>query len=198
MRTPDPAEPVPDTVLLARYARGEAGAAQVLAARLVPRVLAFATRMLGDATEAEDVAQDAMLRLWQAAPGWHTDGAAPATWLYRVTANLCIDRLRKRRRGPTAPLDSVPEPHDGQIGAAARMIAAQRVAALQEALQTLPERQRQAVILRHIEGLSNPEIAQIMALGIEAVESLTARGKRALKAALAARRDELGFDDDRP
>jgi RNA polymerase sigma-70 factor (ECF subfamily) len=56
------------------------------------------------------------------------------------------------------------------------------MAALDAALATLPERQRQAVVLRHIEGLSNPEIAEVLEIGVEAVESLTARGKRALKA----------------
>jgi RNA polymerase sigma-70 factor (ECF subfamily) len=71
-----------------------------------------------------------------------------------------------------------------------------RVDALQEALNALPERQRQAVVLRHIEGLANPEIAAIMDVNIEAVESLTARGKRALKAALEGRKDELGYEDD--
>jgi RNA polymerase sigma factor (sigma-70 family) len=68
-----------------------------------------------------------------------------------------------------------------------------RADALQEALDTLPDRQRQAVVLRHIEGLTNPEIARVMDIGVEAVESLTARGKRALKAALIGRKDELGY-----
>ena len=67
--------------------------------------------------------------------------------------------------------------------------------ALQAGLNTLPERQKQAVILRHIEGLSNPEIAEIMEVGVEAVESLTARGKRALANALAGRKEELGYSD---
>ena len=69
------------------------------------------------------------------------------------------------------------------------------MAALQRALNALPERQRQAVVLRHIEGFANPEIAVVMDIGIEAVESLTARGKRALAAILAGRREELGYDD---
>ena len=66
---------------------------------------------------------------------------------------------------------------------------------MEQAIATLPERQRQAVVLRHIEGLSNPEIGEIMDIGVEAVESLTARGKRALAAALAGRRAELGYGD---
>jgi RNA polymerase sigma-70 factor (ECF subfamily) len=70
------------------------------------------------------------------------------------------------------------------------------MAAFQAALMQLPERQRQAVVLRHIEGLSNPEIAAVLDVGVEAVESLTARGKRALAAILAGRKDELGYDDE--
>lgn len=65
-------------------------------------------------------------------------------------------------------------------GALTGLIEADRMAALQTALNNLPDRQRQAVVLRHIEGLTNPEIGQIMEIGVEAVESLTARGKRAL------------------
>jgi RNA polymerase sigma factor (sigma-70 family) len=70
------------------------------------------------------------------------------------------------------------------------------LAALQAALALLPERQRQAVVLRHIEGLGNPQIAEVLDLGVEAVESLTARGKRALSALLAGRRAELGYDGE--
>jgi RNA polymerase sigma-70 factor (ECF subfamily) len=73
------------------------------------------------------------------------------------------------------------------------MVQAARAAALDAALAALPDRQREAVVLRHSEGLSNPEIAGIMGIGVEAVESLTARGKRALAAALAPRRDALGY-----
>jgi RNA polymerase sigma-70 factor, ECF subfamily len=185
---------LPDEALLARYGAGEAAAARLLAARLVPRVLALATRLLGgDRAEAEDVAQEAMLRLWRMAPAWEEGRAQVSTWLYRVTVNLCTDRRRKRK---TEALDSVPEPSDEARPVADRMAEAQRLAALDAALDRLPERQRQAVVLRHVEGLSNPEIAAIMAIGVEAVESLTARGKRALAAALAGRRDELGYDDD--
>ena len=88
------------------------------------------------------------------------------------------------------------EPEDGAASVEAQLQERARVDALQEALNALPERQRQAVVLRHIEGLANPEIAAIMDVNIEAVESLTARGKRALKAALEGRKDELGYEDD--
>lgn len=186
---------VADEDLLAEYAAGDANAARALTQRLAPRVFSHAMRMLGgDRAEAEDVAQEALLRLWRAAPAWRTGEAKVSTWLYRVTANLCIDRIRRRRTGPD--LDAVPEPVDEAPSAAAGMQQQARAEALQGALDSLPDRQRQAVILRHIEGLSNPEIAEIMDIGPRAVESLVARGKRALEAALIGRRAELGYEDD--
>lgn len=184
-----------DEVLLARYAAGDPAAARVLTLRLVPRALGYAARLLGDGAEAEDVAQEAMLRLWRAAPGWRAGDAQVSTWLYRVVTNLCTDRMRARKRRPAAALEDAPEVPDGAQGAEAGMIEADRMAALQAALDALPERQRQAVVLRHIEGLGNPEIAAVMDIGVEAVESLTARGKRALAALLAGRREDLGYED---
>jgi len=186
-----------DEVLLARYGAGDPAAARTLAARLVPRVLALATRLLGgDRAEAEDVAQEAMLRLWRAAPGWRAGEGRVSTWLYRVTVNLCTDRRRRAARREVYPgPEALPEAEDTAPRAAERLAQAQRLTALDAALADLPERQRQAVVLRHIEGLSNPEIAEILDVGVEAVESLTARGKRALTASLAGRREELGYHD---
>lgn len=184
-----------DDALLAQFAQGDTWAARDLTRRLAPRTHSVACRMLGDRAEAEDVAQEAMLRLWRMAPDWQPGTARVGTWLYRVTLNLCLDRKR-RGRGRAVGLDSVPEPSDPAPGVAERMQDRARADALQGALMQLPDRQRQAVVLRHIENLSNPEIAGIMEIGVEAVESLTARGKRALVAALAGRRGELGYDDD--
>jgi RNA polymerase sigma-70 factor (ECF subfamily) len=183
-----------DAALLARYAAGDLAAARVLTERHLGRVLGFARRMLGDAAEAEDVAQEAMLRLWQIAPDWRPGEARVSTWLYRVTANLCTDRLR-RRRG--VALEAAAEPADPAPGALAALMAADRAAALEAALAELPPRQREAVVLRHLDGMANPEIAQVMDIGVEAVESLIARGRRALAVRLAPRRAELGYDDDR-
>ncbi|WP_132246983.1 RNA polymerase sigma factor [Primorskyibacter sedentarius] len=184
---------VPDDALLVLYANGDVAAARALTARLTPKVLGHAYRLLGDRAEAEDVAQEAMLRLWRVAADWRQGEAKVSTWLYRVVANLCTDRLRKRR---SVDIDSIPEPEDPAIGAEQGLQEVARAEALQGALQTLPERQRQAVVLRHIEGLGNPEIAEIMDISPRAVESLTARGKRALAEALAGRRGELGYYDD--
>ncbi|MDO6726355.1 MAG: RNA polymerase sigma factor [Cognatishimia sp.] len=182
-----------DDALLVLYANGDPLAARALTLRLTPKVFGHAFRLLGDRAEAEDVVQDALVRLWKLAPDWRQGEAKVTTWLYRVVANLCTDRLRKTRG---VALDSVPEPEDDTASAADAMQQRSRVDALQEALNTLPDRQKQAVILRHIEGLNNPEIAEIMEIGVEAVESLTARGKRALAKALAGRKDELGYSDD--
>jgi len=180
-----------DDALLEQYAQGDPAAAQMLVDRLSPRVYRLARRLLQDQAEAEDVTQEAMLRLWKIAPQWQSGGAKPSTWLHRVTANLATDRLR-RRRG--VALDSIDEPDDPSPGVVEGMMASDRKRALDEALALLPERQRVAVVLRHLEGLNNPEIAAAMGIGVEAVESLTARGKRKLAALLSGRREELGFE----
>ncbi len=183
---PEPTE----AELLARFAAGEQAAARALTARLVPRIHALARRMLDDPAEAEDVTQEAMLRLWRIAPDWREEGAAVGTWLYRVAGNLCIDRLRRRRERPMA---EPPDRPDTSAGVVVRMERADRVRALDAAISTLPERQRLAVVLRHIEERSNPEIAAILETSVEAVESLLARARRSLAAELAPRRAELGL-----
>nr|WP_108387551.1 RNA polymerase sigma factor [Yoonia sediminilitoris] len=185
---------IDDGALLVAFANGDKDAARDLANRVLPRVLGQATRMLSDRTEAEDVAQDAMMRLWKVASEWRQGEAKVSTWLYRVVANLCIDRLRKRR--DRVALDQVAEPADGAPSAGAQMQTDARMRALSDALAQLPDRQAQAVALRHLEGLSNPQIAQIMDISVRSVESLTARGKRALADILAGRKAELGYDDD--
>ncbi|EEW59277.1 MAG: RNA polymerase sigma factor [Tritonibacter mobilis] len=183
-----------DEALLVRFGNGDPSVAAELTRRLAPRVLSLATRVLGSRAEAEDVTQEAMIRLWKIAPEWRSGEARVTTWLYRVGMNLCIDHKRKARGGHV-DLDAISEPPDPAAGAAEALQEGARRDALQEALMTLPERQRQAVVLRHIEELKNPEIAGIMDISVEAVESLTARGKRTLAKALAGRREELGYQD---
>lgn len=184
----------PDEALLALYANGDRDAARLLMHRLTPAIYRQALRVLKDQAEAEDVAQEAMLRLWKIAPDWRQGEAKVTTWLYQITSNLCTDRLRKRR--PQTDLDAIGEPVDEAASAAEHIQGRSRAAALDAALDQLPERQKQAVVLRHLEEMSNPEIAGIMGVGVGAVENLLARGKRALSGILAKRKDELGYSDD--
>lgn len=183
---------VSDEALLILFANGDRGATRAVTERLTPLAYRLAWRLLGDQAEAEDVAQEAMVKLWKIAPDWRQGEAKPSTWLYTVTRNLCLDRLR-RASGAEAPLEVAGEVADTAPSALRVLTAAERAEALQAALGDLPLRQREAVVLRHLEGLSNPEIARIMDISVEAVESLTARGKRMLAKALAHRREELGF-----
>lgn len=185
-----------DDALLVAFANGDSRAGRDLVDRLAPRLFGYAARVLDDAAEAEDAVQETMLKLWQIAPDWRQGEAKVSTWCYRVLVNNCTDRLRRRRTRGQVDIDSVPEPEADLESAVEQMTEKDRAEALQAALNELPERQRQAVALRHLEGLSNPEIAEIMDIGIEAVESLTARGKRSLKISLAGRKDELGYANE--
>lgn len=191
----DTNDDISDDALMVLFANGDGQAASVLAYRHTGRVLALALRMLGDKAEAEDVAQEALMRLWKIAPDWRQGEAKVSTWLYRVASNLCTDRLRKHGgKRASENIDSLPEPKDGAPSVEADLIAQDRANALQAALQTLPLRQRKAVSLRFLQELANPEVAEIMEISVEAVESLLSRGKRGLAEALEAQKMELGLD----
>ncbi len=129
-----------DETLLVLYGNGDGAAARALVERLGPLAFRLAVRMLGDRAEAEDLAQEALLRLWKIAPDWRTGEAKVSTWLYRVVTNLATDRLR-RRRG--VGLDEAPELPDGAASALEGMIETDRAQALELALAQLPVRQRQ-------------------------------------------------------
>jgi RNA polymerase sigma-70 factor (ECF subfamily) len=189
---PDAGSGESDEALLVRYARGDQTAARALTLRHAPRALSLARRMLGDPAEAEDVAQEAMLRLWRIAPDWRAGEAKVSTWLYRVTVNLCTDRLR-RNRARMVPMEDAPEPEDEAPTAQDGLEAGERMRALTEAIAGLPERQREAVRLRHLDGLSNIEIAELLGTSVEAVESLLARARRTLAQVLESRRAGLGL-----
>lgn len=167
-------------------AAGDPAAARALVARKLPRLLSLAGRMLGDATAAEDVAQEAFLRIWKQAPRWRPGAARFDTWLHRVALNLCYDRLRRRREvsyaEPPEQTDDGPGPERGLEAAdTGRQVAA--------ALRKLPDRQREAIVLCHYQELGNIEAASLMGISVEALESLLGRGRRTLRAALADLRD---------
>ena len=172
----------PDGELVRRAGLGEAAAVQALVARKLGRVLSLAERMLGDRAEAEDVAQETFLRVWRIAPRWRPGAAKFDTWLHRVTLNLCFDRLRRRRERPAADPPDSPDPGPAPDRG---LIAADVGRRVRAALQALPPRQRQAIVLCHYQELGNIEAAGLMGVSVEALESLLSRARRALRAALA-------------
>ncbi len=172
----------PDEDLVRRVGQGDPAAIQAMVARKLPRMLALAQRMLNDPVEAEDVAQEAMLRAWKQAPRWTPGQARFDTWLHRVGLNLCYDRLRRRREVPT---ESPPDRPDEGPAPDRGLIAADTANRVDAALAVLPERQREAIVLCHYQELTNIEAAALMGVSVEALESLLSRGRRALRLSLA-------------
>lgn len=172
----------PDLTLVERIGRGDQAAARQLVLAKLPRVLALATRMLNDSASGEDVAQEAFVRVWKLAAAWQPGRARFDTWLHTVVLNLCRDRLRMRRHDTAAEM---PELSDPALGAEAALIEAERSQAVAAAICTLPERQREAILLVHYQDLSGAEAAAAVGVSVEALESLLARGRRTLRAQLS-------------
>ena len=170
-----------DEALMAKVAKGDQRAFRELARRHVPVMLGLARRMLGNAAEAEDVAQEAMLRVWTHAPRWQPL-ALFRTWLSRVVVNLCLDRKRK---AAWVELEAAGEIADSAPLAGEAAEAAERERLLAAAIAELPERQRAAIVLSYTEGMSNAQVAEILDTTVSAVETLLVRGKQNLRRALA-------------
>jgi RNA polymerase sigma-70 factor (ECF subfamily) len=169
-----------DEALMAQVGGGDARAYRVLADRYLPGIVRYATRMLCVQAEAEEIAQETFLRLWRDAGRYEARGFRASTWLYRIAHNLCVDRLRARKpEGSGEELVASERTSTPQ----ARQEIAEQVAA---ALAALPERQRAAIALVHYEEKSHEEAAQVLGCGVEAVESLLSRARKALRERLAA------------
>lgn len=181
LRLVPPSQP-PDADLLARSAKGEQAAFRQLLARYLPRLVATARRILGGDAEAEDVAQEAALRLWRNAARIEVGEAGVGGWLYRVTTNLALDKIRGRRTDGPDALEFMTVPADQQRKLVERDLGAR----VDKELQALPERQRLALVLCHYEGLSMSDAGEAMSISAEAIESLLARGRRTLRGALAS------------
>lgn len=168
-------------MLLTRVARQDAQAFRILVDRHLGSIVTLARRMLKDEAEADDIAQEALLRLWRAGETLELGPQGLRPWLRRVTSNLCLDRIRSAKR--TVVTDEVPEVAEAPTQATGLedQDLARRVG---EAMNALPERQRRALTLFHHEGLSQAEVGEVLGVSDEAVESLLARARRALRASL--------------
>ena len=178
----DGADSGDDAAVMARVAARDAVAFRLLVDAHATRLRSIAYRMTGDVAEAEDIAQEALLRLWEHAPRWRATGAAIGAWLTRVAMNLCFDRLRRRR---FVGDEAVPDRADDAQSADAAMDHERRRAATVACVGALPERQRAAVVLTYYEELSNQMAAEAMEMNVKAFESLLMRARHALRAALA-------------
>jgi len=169
-----------DEALMARVARGDERAFQLLSRRHLPAMLGLARRILRNSAEAEDVAQEAFLRVWTHAPRWQPV-AQFRTWLTRVVVNLCLDR---KRRAPWVELEAAGEIVDPTPGAGEKAEADERARMVAAAVDKLPPRQRSAIVLTYGEGMTNAQVAEILDTSVSAVETLLVRGKQNLRSAL--------------
>jgi RNA polymerase sigma-70 factor (ECF subfamily) len=174
-----------DHDLMARAAKGDERAFRVLAERHAGAALRLARRILGNAASAEDIVQEALLRVWVNAPRWRPE-AAFRTWLYRIVVNLC---LNAKRRVPDLPLDAAADIADPRAGADEQLRLHERDRQLADAIMSLPERQRAAVVLTYQEGLSNADVAQVLDISVSSVEALLVRARRALRVAFESNPD---------
>ena len=168
---------------LDRCVAGDERAIRWVLDRYRDRVVRLASHVLHNSREAEDVAQEALLRLWRSAGQIELGAAGLRPWLNRVTANLCLDRLRSRKIAPLTveELPEVATPAGQQQGLEEAALSRR----VDQALQALPERQRLALVLFHYQGLSQGEAAAALDVTQDALESLLARARRSLKATLA-------------
>jgi RNA polymerase sigma factor (sigma-70 family) len=168
-----------DDALMARVSARDTVALRLLADRHAGLPWRIAYRMLADASEAEDVAQEALLRLWQYADRWQAGGPGVAAWLTRVATNACLDRLRRRRFTSD---EAVPDRPDESPLADEAMEEVEVRQAVADCIGALPDRQRAAIILTYYEERQNRMVAEMLAMQLKAFESLLLRARGALRA----------------
>ncbi|MGI9481545.1 MAG: sigma-70 family RNA polymerase sigma factor [Hyphomicrobiales bacterium] len=169
-----------DALLLRRIRSGDKGAFEQVAVSYFQPAWRVAARVLRDDTEAEDVVQDVFLKIWRDPPDIDRSGSLKA-WIIRVTTNASIDRIRKKR---PMPVEELPERIDPAADAESGLQAGQAAEHVRTAMEELPERQRLALILTYYEGLANKEAAEILEVSVDALESLLARARRALRTSM--------------
>ena len=174
-----------DEGLMVRVGHGDAPAFQVLVHRHLQRTLDLARRMTTSASDAEEIAQEAFLRVWTTAPRWRPEGAQFRTWLYRIVVNLCLDRARRKAFAPLAAAGDPSDPAPDALAQLERQETQHRVSA---AVRALPDRQRAALVLSYYQDLSNQEAAAVLGVSLSSLEALLVRARRSLRARLAPER----------
>lgn len=172
-----------EAALLARVAARDGGAFRLLVDAHAATLHRVAWRITGDAHDAEDIAQEALLRLWDHAPRWADGRQSLAAWLRRITVNLSIDRLR---RGKRIAGNEIPEQADNAPLADVSLAAEQQADRARALIAALPDNQRAAIVLTYYEELPNAEAAAALDMQVKAFESLLFRARAALKARFAA------------
>ena len=178
-----------DEELMARIARSDTPAFEILVRRHQRRILNLIYRIIGDRIHAEDVAQEVFLRVWRAAEDYEPK-AKVTTWIYRIAVNLCLDAIKSAHyrqsfvhyeRGSESPAEHGGSVGDGAPSPEELLIDAEESGRIFAALQGLPVNQRMAVVLKKFDNLSYDEISRTMGCSVAAVESLLVRAKRTLR-----------------
>lgn len=180
----------PDSTLLAEATAGDEKAFARLVERHYDIVYRVVWRVTSGHADTQDIVQEAFLKLWNN-PGQVRQGLALRGWLMRVATNLAIDRARRKQ---ASNIDDQPEIAASGPDALDQVLGGQSANDINSALARLPERQRLALSLVYFENMSNIEAAKAMEIRVEAIESLLARGRRALKADLKDRWRDLLAD----
>ena len=173
-----------DLELLAQVQEGNGQDFAILVERHTERFYRLAYRYLQNKAAAEDVVQDAFLKLWENPAIWQPERNSKfTTWFYRVVVNLCLD-LRKKKGAVV--LDNTMELIDDHESVDESIMRTQEQQMLENEIAALPERQRAALNLCFDEGLSNREAAEIMGVNLKALQSLIMRAKTTLKERMKA------------
>lgn len=177
-----------DEALMARIAAGDEQAFEGLLGRHLDRIHHYLRRLTGCQADSDDLAQETFIRVWLKARSFRPGRVRVTTWLHRIAHNVAVDHLRKAGR---AAWIEATEPPPDEAGPDALRQQAEERQRLHGALGDLPERQRSAILLRHQQGLSNPDVAAVLGISVRAVESLLSRGRRRLMT-LMGDRDSAG------
>ena len=177
-----------DEVLLRRTQKGDADAFEELMAGQESRMYAIALRMMGNREDAQDCAQEAMVRIYRAMSAFKGQSSL-ATWIYRITMNTCLDELRRKKNRPSTSLDNLLDqgwsPSDGDNSPERRAIQSETRKTLAGAIRDLPEDMRSSIVLRDVQGYSYDEIAQMLDVNVGTIKSRISRGREKLREKLS-------------